>query len=163
MKEGLLTRDIVFRALDLTRPSIIAILSRDFAIWGPSWVSIYINGPGLQKPFFALINAGDSECKWKKEWGEEKNFGVIARHKLNLAQRTGMRTSLLASQCPWVFQEGDFFYPGGVAKEKNGLVVATSGARGETDEGISDIIYVTIEMLCRIKIKEMQDSGRDQV
>ena len=156
----ILTEELIRKALWLARPSVEAILLEDETVWGPRCVYVFVDGPGLDSFMTSVMGSRD---KWQKEWGKEEDFGKIAWQKLLLARRTGMPTGVVISRYPWMLKEGDFLYEGGTAGSPNGLSVGVSGAHGQTDEGIADIIYAAIVMLCRLKVRRMKCVGTERV
>ena len=160
MGEGILTQELVTRAIALATPSINAVLAEKDTGWGPRWVAVVVSGPGLEGRIVELV--GHIE-EWKVQWGEQRDFREIASQKASLAERTGMPTEEVVSRKPWLLQEGDFLFQGGTAGERGGLTVTASGAHGETDEGISDMVKALLIMLCRLRVKQMKEAGVDRL
>lgn len=160
MGEGILTQELVTRAIALATPSINAVLAEKDTGWGPRWVAVVVSGPGLEGRIVELV--GHIE-EWKVQWGEQRDFREIASQKASLAERTGMPTEEVVSRKPWLLQEGDFLFQGGTAGEPGGLTVTASGAHGETDEGISDMVKALLIMLCRLRVKQMKEAGVDRL
>jgi len=146
---GLLTQELVEEALELAKPSILAILNFGDTTWGPEWVAGYVDGPGLENRISFQFGKNYQE-KWNQNWGSPQGFFQIAQKKLDVAKREKLSTSVVVDTRPWCLKEGEFFYPGGVYRD--GISVATSGAIGRTDEAISEIILSCIRLLCFLEM-----------
>jgi hypothetical protein len=160
MGKGILTEELAKKAITLAAPSINAVLAENEAVRGARWVVVVVSGPGLER---RVIETVGHVATWQAEWGDQKDFREIALQKASLAERTGMPTAEAVSRKPWLLREGDFLFQGGTAAEPGGLVVTASGAHGETDEGISEIVKALIVMLCRLKVKQMKEAGIDRL
>jgi hypothetical protein len=159
MGKGILTTELVKRAITLAAPSINAVLAEQDTGWGPRWVAVVVSGPGLEQRVVETVGRVEG---WKAEWGEQKDFRGIALRKAILAERTGMPTEVAVSRMPWLLQEGDYLFQGGTG-EPGGLTVTASGAHGATDEGISELVKALVVMLCRLKVKQMKEAGIDRL
>lgn len=160
MTGRILTEELVRRAINLATPSINAVLAEKDTVWGPRWVAVAVSGAGLEQPITAIV--GQVE-QWKAAWGEQKDFREIALAKTSLAERTGMATQVVVYRHPWLLEEGDFLFQGGIATEPGGLTVTASGAYGETDEGISELVKALIVMLCRLRVKQLKEAGIERL
>jgi len=159
MAKGILTTELVKRAIALATPSINAVLAEQDTSWGPRWVAIVVSGPGLGERVVETVGRVEG---WTAAWGEPKDFREIALRKAILAERTGMPTDVAVSRMPWLLEEGDYLFQGGTG-EPGGLTVTASGAHGATDEGISEMVKALIVMLCRLKVKQMKEAGIDRL
>jgi hypothetical protein len=155
----ILTDALVKNAITMVAPAVERILNQEDTVWGPRYVSVVVDGPGIDGVSDRL---GTFE-EWKKKWGPVKDFGKIARSKISISQRTGMPSDLVVHRHPWLLRRGDFIYQGGVAGEPGGLAVAVSGANSQTDECIAWLIYHAIEMKCRLRVREMESDKIYQV
>lgn len=155
----ILTEDMVYCAFDLAAPSIATILVQEGATWGPKYVRMLVKGPGLNG--MPLRTIGREE-PWKKEWGEAKDFGAIALEKIRISQDTGLPSGVVLYQRPWLFGLNNFLYRGSWTEDGK-LIVATSGACGETDEACSRIVHDIIAMLCQLKVVKMKKDGIKQL
>ena len=63
--------------------------------------------------------------------------------------REGGMTSDLVNVAPWLFEKGEYLYPG--ALMRYGIAIAVSGARGRADEAIAEIILSMITMLAYLE------------
>ena len=148
---GLLTKDLVDEAISYCLPTIRLLVAAH--TWGPKGVVIAVDGPGLDEPFVHVMAELGHEAQWADEW-PGKNFREIALTKLRLAKRSGTSTRKAVSEHPWLLEMGDYFYTGGVSEA--GLVVAASGAFGDTDEAIAWIVVNAIWLLCQERIQILQ-------
>ncbi len=157
---GILTKDLAWKAFKLAEPSILAILNHPGATWGPKWVAIYVDGPGIAEP--QLFHVGDDpKHRWSSDWGAPSGYDAIAKKKLEAVSREQESTRALISNCPWLFEKGEFLYVGGDFHE--GISVAVSGAEGTADEAIAAIIIVNIKMLCFLEVERKIRSGDEKV
>ena len=156
MGKAILTEELVKRAITLAAPSINALLAEKDTVFGPRSVAVVVSGPGLKQRVVEIV--GHVE-EWQAQWGEQRDFREIASRKVALAERTGLPTDVVVSRMPWLLEEGDFLYQGGTVGESDGLTVAASGAFGQTDEAVSDIVKAIIVLLCRLKVKQMREAG----
>lgn len=153
----IITEELVWRAIGLATPSALEILASEGTTWGPQWVEGFVDAPGLEEPISFIFGESTS---WDDDWGEFRSFSEIAITKLDVADREGLPTSVVAATMPWVLDEGEYLYAGGTTR--NGITVATSGAKGRTDEGLAEILLACIIMLAmleldqRVKAEEMQ-------
>jgi hypothetical protein len=148
LEEGnvIITKELVDRAIYLVFPSIEAILAEEGTTWGPKWVSGIINAPGLKKSITVAIGSHDEP--WKAEWGEDKSAKIAAK-KLELAERIGGSTGAVVTICPWLVEDGEYLYPGGMSKYD--ISVGISGAMGWVDEMIANMIIECIIMLSHLE------------
>lgn len=143
---GILSRDLVNKALKLAEPSILAILNEEGLTWGPKWVVGCMTGPGLLNENILFQFGKDYGKEWNNaEWGNQEMFFEIAKAKLKLVMREKMASSVIASTKPWVLEGGEFLYTGGYYQD--GIGAAVSGALARTDEACAKIIHVSITML----------------
>jgi hypothetical protein len=157
-KERILSEGMVYLATELVRPAAEAILKTLEMTWGPQWVEGMIEVPGLETPIFFFF--GEKE-EWKEEWGEERSFSHIAEKKFDAAKRLEVSTGHVANMFPWVLQKGEYLYSGAI--NYAGITVATSGAKGATDEGISNLIVDTLVMLGRIEAQKRIKAGEFEI
>ncbi len=141
---------MVRHAVELARPSAEAMLNTIGTTSGHKFVDGYVRAPGLVKDI--TFTFGDVK-------GDERFFD-FAMQKLEASYRTGVPTSVLVAQAPWLLLEGENLYPGGVTE--NDVAVGVSGAKGITDESIAWIVLKCVVMLAdfeverRIKAEEMK-------
>lgn len=154
---SLLTEALVREAIHLALPTIERILSNDYCTWGPRGVAIVVNGKGLLGPVTHVAGDLNTDGTWSdKRTSEHWNFQQIALQKMLTASRGGAPSVDVVENKPWLLEEGDSFYQGAVA-EDDGLIVAVSGAYGQTDQAIAWIIWNLIWMLCALSIRERRD------
>lgn len=82
-------------------------------------------------------------------------FDKIAHAKARISHRTGLSSSLVQTQYPHLYTEGDTKW-GGSTVDGVGLVVAFSGVQAVYDEMISEWMASAIRALCR---NEMTKKG----
>lgn len=75
-------------------------------------------------------------------------YREIAWSKASLSWRTGLPSSLVQTQYPYLYQEEDTKW-GGSTVDKGGLIVAFSGVQAVYDEMISEWMASAIRALCR--------------
>jgi len=142
----IITKAMVIEALEFVVPSAEVILATEFGTtWGPRWVEGFIDIPGLLDFPFRF----GKKTEWNSTWGEEKNFSVMAMRKLRTAKRLRMNTGIAITRCPWLFQEGDYLYSGGVYRE--GIACGVSGAKGWVDEGLAEMVVSSIIILAQLE------------
>ncbi len=142
---------LVQEALDLSGPTIETILKNPKSTWGPKYVEVFIIERDDVSAYTAVI--GEKE-PWDPSWGEELDYDFlfVAEQKANASLREKADTSFLIEQSPWLLEEGEFLYPGGVYY--GGVAVGVSGAKGIVDEGIAKILISAIVMLAKQKTQE---------
>ena len=136
----IITDMMLARAIELARPSAEAALAAAGLAWGPDWVYGIVRVPGLSDMRFTL----GTPKTWNAEWGKAKDFRVIADQKMALADRLKVNTSFAAAEMPWLLEDGDYLYPGGVHRE--GLSAGISGAMGRTDESLAELVLSMLIM-----------------
>jgi len=156
MPKTILTEELIKQAIELAKPSVESILSQGIGVWGPKYVSVVVSGPGIEGNLDFTLGF---RSEWDPKWGPKEDFLEIARQKDSVSNRTGMPTDVVVTRKPWLLEEGDFLYQGGTAGRPGGLTVSVSGAMAQVDEGIADIVYGIVAMLCRLKVKGMQENG----
>ena len=88
--------------------------------------------------FTKTINGEEADAKYVE----------IAHAKARVTHRTGLPSSLVQTQYPYLYQEGDTKW-GGSTIDDGGLVVAFSGVQAVYDEMISEWMVAAIRALCR--------------
>lgn len=139
MPSFILTKNLAEQAFDLVRPAIEAFLSSKFAD-GRRSLHLVMLKPGTMS-ILHEESFGEGEDKWRNRHDE------IALAKARLCFRTGMVARTVLTDAPWLFEEGDTRFPGGVIE--NGLVVAASGLKDHFDELFSWMVLSAIQALCR--------------
>lgn len=153
---SLLTVDLVNEAIDLALPSVRAIAKRH--TWSPEGVTIVVGGVGLDEPVEHVMEELGPEDTWSDRWGEHSDFRLYARKKMEVSLRTGRPSGEVVADAPWLLEEGDTFWQGGVAEDTS-LAVGASGIYGEADEAIAWIVWNIIRMLCLLAIRRRRDAG----
>lgn len=77
-----------------------------------------------------------------------EKYNEIACAKALVSWRTGLPSSLVQTEFPYLYREGDTKW-GGSTVDAGGLVVAFSGVQAVYDELISEWMASTIRALCR--------------
>ncbi len=155
----ILTKDLVKKAIELARPSALAILNEAGTTWGPKWVSGCVKGPGLSTE--VTFDFGEVSDRWEPEWGVQVKFIDIARTKMRVLEREGIPTSVLIATEPWRLEQGEYLYEGGVTR--NGISVAVSGAEGRADEAIAEMVLSAIVMLAFMDVNDRVRQNRMQI
>ncbi|NTU66322.1 MAG: hypothetical protein HGB08_00160 [Candidatus Moranbacteria bacterium] len=157
----IITEEMVREGVRLAMPAIDAILAKEGTTWGPKLVMWCVKIPGSENDIHGESfgeSARWTDKNWEEGWESTGKFLAIARKKLAVAERERIATSVVAATRPWCLEEGEFLYPGGVYCD--GVSVAVSGAKGETDEAIAWLILNAILMLtnldARKRIEEKQ-------
>lgn len=152
--KNIINEELIQEAIEFALPTVRALVAKH--TWGPKGVVIAIIWPGKENPFvYSMEELGPRES-WENVWGKGMDFRIIALQKLSTSQRGGSPSAEVVLNHPWLLQKGDSFYTGAVA-EDDGLIVATSGAFGDTDETISWIVWNIILLLCRRKIAVLKE------
>ncbi|MBI2195854.1 MAG: hypothetical protein HYU48_02310 [Candidatus Levybacteria bacterium] len=144
----LLTVELAKQAIDLVRPAISAVLGSGLT-------------GGRPNLHLVILNPGTDRILHEESFGEEKRsweypFDEYARAKALLCQRTGIVGRTVQRDAPWLYEELDTRYVGGVIE--NGLVIAASGVQDHFDEMISWWILSAIQGLCRDAIALTADA-----
>jgi len=147
----IITKGLILKVLDFVTPTVESILASENMTWGPKYINGYINVPGIEKHPFTF---GEYE-EWNPEWGEEKDFSLIAGKKADVAERLGGKTSNIVAMRPWLLKKGEFLYPGG--NSRSGITVAVSGAIGWVDEFIATMILEAIIMLAQLETDKRKE------
>lgn len=140
-------------AINIARPSIEKLLEAEGTTWGPKWVVVVIDVPGLSRHIITIGEVTD----WNPEWGEEKDFKEIAMAKADLCNRLNMDTRQIVENYPWLLEEGDFLYAGG--SHEAGITVAASGAKSEADEGIGYMIINALTTIGLLRRRALVEEG----
>lgn len=143
----ILTRNLVYLAVNIIRPSIVKIIRSELAGGRPN-LHLVVLDPGTENILYEE-SFGEDKTKWKYPYDE------IARSKARLCQRTGMVARNVQKDAPWLYEKGDTRYVGGVIK--NGLAIAASGLQDYLDEMISWMVFSAIQGLCRDYIAKIDD------
>lgn len=146
---ALLTEDLVDQAVELSLPTMREVARKN--TWGPKGVAIAVNAKGLDQPYLAVMDELGPMREWEEKWGEGRRFDLIALSKAHIARSNGTTSWEVVSQMPWLLEEGDFLYRGGVAEDTD-LGVGVSGIYGEMDEALAWIVWNLIAGLCNLEI-----------
>ena len=128
------------------------------AAWGPRWVDVFVNAPGLKERL--QFHFGE-KTEWNPEWGKQMDFEFVASKKQQLSEREKMNTSEIAALKPWLIQDGEYLYPGGVYD--SGISVGVSGAKGWADEAIGKILVAYIIMFAMLETDTRKTEKRMQI
>lgn len=138
-------QELVDQAIEMVKPTFEALLGSDL-VEGRKDIHIVVReSSGHQFEYTFAANP-------KKEW--KYPYDNIAYRKALECQRTGKPSGHILHRTPWLFEEGDTRYAGGVVKD--GLVVAISGLQSHFDEMLSWMIFNAITGLCMDKIAQIQ-------
>lgn len=140
----LLNKEMAEAAVRIVQPSILEFLGRHEGEGTPS-LHVVVLDPGTEDVLYETLFGG-ARTEWKAPYDE------IARSKARVCQRTGMIRRDVSTDAPWLLEEGDSRYVGGVIE--NGLVVAASGLKNYHDEMFSWMIFAVIQGLCRGDLEE---------
>ena len=157
---ALLDVNVVKEAVRLSLPTIRETLKA--YTWGPKGVAIVVDAKGLEAPYLHVMEELGPEEEWAIKWGMKSNFRQIALNKAAIARRYGTTSWHVVSQSPWMLEEGDFFYRGGVAEDTD-LAVGISGSHGEVDEAMAWGVWNCIAGLCNLKISEFRAAGLNRL
>ena len=152
----IISKRLLETAIAIARPTCEELLTRGGTCWGPHWVE----GVVLFRDIEMQFSYGEREG-WKKAWGDKVSFKEIARKKAEAAHREGRSSRELANFAPQLFLPGEYLYIGAVSQD--GLTVATSGAKSETDEGISKIVLDTIMTFVHLVVQERLENDYPQL
>jgi hypothetical protein len=163
----IITRELVEKAIELAKPTIIAILNAEGTTWGPKWVIVYVKAPGIEEKITVDINADCLEFNWglldhwEDKWGKREEFFKVAASKLDVSDREKLPTSIVVATMPWLLKNGEYLYAGGSTRD--GISVGVSGAKGRTDEGIAEIILSIIRMLAFLGTEKRIQENKMQI
>ena len=82
---------------------------------------------------------------------ETPKYTDIARSKAFVTWKTGLPSSLVQQQYPYLYTEGDTIW-GGSTIDAGGLIVAFSGVQQVHDEAISETMAALVRSICRDKM-----------
>ncbi|MCJ7793273.1 MAG: heme-binding protein [Candidatus Marinimicrobia bacterium] len=166
----ILTEELVKRALDFLGPSIEAMIKVKEAAFGPRFIFVGVDGPGLKEPvhgFFGDQSKVTSKLSdWDPKWGEyihPTTFHGLAITKCKTARRNGEPTSVTITLHPEKFEKGEYLYAGGVAEEKDGVAVGVSGLHGFVDEWIAWWVYHAIVTFCQQEAVDRIEADEKQI
>lgn len=154
----IITQSMIDWAIVLVKPAAEDILRAAGMTWGPRWVDGVVSAPGLEDLKFRF---GIKPSEWDPEWGAERDFSEVAMHKLGLAKRLRMNTSVAITLYPWLLEEGDYLYPGGVYRD--GIACGISGAKGRVDESLSEMLVSVIIMLAQLETDARKEHKQMQI
>lgn len=83
--------------------------------------------------------------------GSDEKYLSIATQKAELSLRTGLPSSVVQHQYPYLYQEGDTKW-GGSTVLPGGVVVAFSGVQAVYDEMFAEMMASAIKGLCRYEM-----------
>lgn len=154
----LVTKQLLETAIQLATPSIEAILACDRFVWGPRWVSVWIETESGVDLYVVI----GQETDWNPQWGARGiGFKPVARQKLITSLREKADTLWLITLAPHRLQKNDYLYPGGVYKR--GVGIGVSGAKGEADHAIGHIILDMIDLLLWMSLRQHKELGVSQI
>ncbi len=150
----LITRALVEQAIEIVRPAAERLIATEGANWGPKWVEVLVNAPGIDSFVAGLFGEWTA---WESNWGELKNFGIIAAHKLRLVEREKRSSSEIVYMTPHLLQDGELLYSG--AAHHAGISVACSGIKGRADETIANMLIDVIIGLSQLEADRRRESN----
>lgn len=155
---ALLDLAVVKEAVRISLPSIRLAVAH--YSWGPRGVTIGVDARGLEAPYVHIMDELGPQSEWDERYGagSDRDFVRIALNKAAIARRYGKTSWAVVSQMPWLLEENDFLYRGGVAEDTD-LAVGVSGSYGEIDEGMAWEVWNWIASLCNLKISELRKAG----
>jgi len=154
------TEEMVKKAVELVMPAANEILASEGTTWGPKWVEIWIQAPGVEQPLAFAYGLGDLN-KWNPEWGARLDFGEIAAAKLQVITREHADSGHVVIRTPWQFEEGEYLYAGGIVRE--GIYVAVSGAKEAVDTAIAEMVASAIAMLAYLETAKRLKEGKERI
>jgi hypothetical protein len=77
----------------------------------------------------------------------DQEFLSNVEGKVAVTMRTGLDSSRVRQDFPYLYQKGDIKYPGAIIRE--GLIVSFSGVQGVFDEMICEWMVAAIRAICR--------------
>ncbi len=123
-------------ALALAQPSIAKAIERSKGRIALHVVILdprYPYDPNAQIPILKQTTYGEPDTgKWPRD------FAAIARSKARVCWRTGMSSRLVGESAPYLYEDGDTKFPGGVVCD--GLIVAASGLDWQLDEACAHVV-----------------------
>lgn len=132
----ILTEDTCAMAWDMISPSIA--YSADMTVTNKYAGCIVVYNEVGQAIFVTTINGQEEDAKYVE----------IAHAKAQVSMRTGMTSSEVQTQYPYLYENGDTKW-GGSTIMPGGVVIAFSGVQAVYDEMISEWMASTIRALCR--------------
>lgn len=81
-------------------------------------------------------------------------YAAIARDKAKLTASTGLSSSIIQTQAPHLYLDGDTKW-GGSTIDDFGMIVAFSGVEAEFDEMIAEMMASAIRAICRNRMKSI--------
>ena len=139
-----ITTEICQQAWEIITPSLAAA-SKDGVTNNHAGTVIVLDPQTEEVIFSAVI---DSEHEKALMYSE------IAKAKAEVSRRTGMPSSLVQTQDPDLYVEGDTNW-GGSTVDEGGLVVAFSGVQAVFDEMIAEWMASAIRAICRDQMTEV--------
>lgn len=142
-----ISEQLIARAIELVVPFFEAICAEKNAVWGPKFVKIWVGYPGLGATCFTM----GEEKPWQAQWGDEPDFVLIAKKKLDLARSYGMDTATIrnAPSQPLRLGDGVYAWAGGITR--SGISIGCSGLKQWADHAIAETVATTIIMMAKLQ------------
>lgn len=148
----IITREMILQAVEIARPSAMAIFNLPGTTGDTKFVDGYVKVDGMEE--HVEFTLGTSE-------DEEKSFWSVAVTKESVSSRTGLDSREVVEMAPWLLEEGEYLYPGGVTRM--GITVATSGVKGFADECIAGFVLDALIMLAHQEAARRKAANEMQI
>ena len=145
-----LTVELVKEAVKIVRPTIEAFLQSERTEGRPNLHLVVLEPEGSGEILYQ-VSFGNSRKTWKYD------FDNYARRKAWQCQRTGLVGRNVLRDAPWLVQEGDTRYVGGVVE--NGFWGAGPGVFEPFYSRNSFLVLSAIQGLCRDEIAKIDDDN----
>lgn len=158
----LLSKELIFEALELAKPSIIKMFETPGFIWGPRAIAVaVVSDRFLSEPVTLTVGHPEQYTWDSEEWGDPKELPPIALWKATMSHQFGVPTSHLAHLYPHVLLRGGLYrYAGGVPGPLNAFSIGSSGAQGRGDEFASNVLIDAIMALAHTEVDAAVKEGR---
>ena len=154
MSSGILTKEVVEKAVDILRPCIKEFLRSHTK---RQHLAIVVTAVEAINPPDPLRVSFKERCYLVDAIGDSDErldtYTTVALSKAEMSVRTGKGTHELQ---PQYRRTGDTLYSGSVVT--NGIVVACSGVQGYFDEAIAGMIAAMIQGLCKHKFAQIPEA-----
>lgn len=138
------------------RNQILSIIHRPGSCW-----------PGGQKAVFVAVVPGSNDLgrtRRTEQYGPEthkyeangEHFPVLAWKKAGMSRRTQMSTRALLEEYPFLLENGDCLYAGGVYG--GGLAVGAAGLTEDADEEVAQIVHDTLMEAAKQEVRRRKKS-----
>jgi len=150
----IIDRKLIDQALEIVKPGIEKLLTVPGMTWGPEHVDVCIltiSGKDINR----FASTFGKKVKWNPDWGKV-DTQMLADEKAVISAREQANTSSICSSVPWLFEENEHLYGGGIYYAN--ISIGVSGATEIVDQHIAEMILSQIILLARMEAEVRKKS-----